>query len=79
MGKIMTGAFVLHLATTRNNLTVYHFVKVSVLGVFWSVFWSAFGLNTKTCFIINLIQSECGKMQTRKALNTDPSYAVYLK
>ena len=50
--------------------------KMSVFGVFSGLYFPAFGMN-KEIYKVNLrIQSECGKMHTRKTPNTDNFHAV---
>ena len=50
--------------------------KMSVFGVFSGLNFPAFGMN-KEIYKVNLrIQSECGKMHTRKTPNTDNFHAV---
>ena len=49
--------------------------KVSLFGVFWSVFSS---IRTKYRDLLRLcIQSVCGKIWTRKTLNTDTFHAAF--
>ena len=50
--------------------------KVSVFGVFQVRFFSTFGLNTGRYLGSLCIQSECGKIRTRKSSNTDTFHAV---
>ena len=49
--------------------------SVRIRSYFGSHF-SAFGLNTERDGLSLCIQSECGKMRTRKTPNTDTFYAV---
>ena len=50
--------------------------KMSVFGIFSGLYFPAFGMN-KEIYKVNLrIQSECGKMHTRKTPNTDNFHAV---
>ena len=50
--------------------------KMSVFGVFSGLYFPACGMN-KEIYKVNLrIQSECGKMHTRKTPNTDTFHAV---
>ena len=44
--------------------------------LFWSAFFSAFGLNTERYGVSRRIQSECGKMRTRITSNTDTFQAM---
>ena len=49
------------------ELTVYITTwNVSKYGVFSDPYFPAFGLNTERCFVFLRIQSECGKIRTRK-------------
>ena len=41
-------------------------------------YFLAFGLNTKKYRVSLRIQSECGKIRTRKTTNTDTFHAVYV-
>ena len=50
--------------------------KVSVFRVFLVRIFPAFGLSKKIYGVNLLIQSECGKLRTRKTLNTDTFYTV---
>ena len=53
-----------------NNLTIFFLFdtvwKVSKYGVFSGLYFSAFGLNTERYFLFLRIQSEYGKIRTRK-------------
>ena len=40
------------------------------------LYLAAFGLNTERCSVFLRIQSECGKLQTRKTLNTKTFYGM---
>ena len=57
----------------------YHCVKSVCIRSYSGQHFPAFGLNTERYFISHHVQSECGKMRTRIALNTDTSHAVYLE
>ena len=48
--------------------------KCPYLELFWSVF-PTFGLNTEKCPVSLRIQSECGKIRTRKTTNRDTFHA----
>ena len=50
--------------------------KVSAFGVSLVRIFSAFGLNTEKYGVSLRIQSECGKIRTRKTPNTDTFHAV---
>ena len=56
-----------------------HCVKSVRIRIFSGPYFPAFGLNMETYSVSILIQSECGKIQTRKTLNTDTFYAVVIK
>ena len=53
-----------------------HCVKSDRIWKFSGPYFPAFGLNTEGYFISPRIQSERGKIQTRKTPNTDTFYAV---
>ena len=40
-------------------------------------YFSTFGLNSERYGVSHLIQSECGKIRTRKTSNTDTFHAVF--
>ena len=61
-----------HVRTT----STYAACKVPKYEVFSGPYFSAFGLNTERYGVSLRIQSECGKVQTRKTPNTDTFYAV---
>ena len=67
--NIYTGLF------SKNSQQVkvvnYHCIKSVCIRSFSDPYFTAFGLNTE------LIQSECGKIRTRKTPNTDTFHAVY--
>ena len=45
--------------------------------IFSGPYFPAFGLNTERCEVSPRIQSECGKIRTRKTANTDTFHAVF--
>ena len=53
-----------------------HCVKSVRIRIFIGPYFPAFGLNTERYSVSLCIQSECGKMQTRKTPDTDTFYAV---
>ena len=55
----------------------YNCVKSAHIRSYSSPYFPAFGLNTKRYFLSLRIQSECGKMRTRKTPNTENFYAVH--
>ena len=59
------------------------YVKSVRIRSFPGLYFPAFGLNTARYFLSFLIQSECGKMRTRKTpntdLNTDPALKTSLR
>ena len=57
-------------------LKVSHCVKSVRIWSFSGTYSPAFGLNKKRCFLSLCIQSECGKIRTRKTPNTDTFHAV---
>ena len=56
------------LACTVWNMSKYE--------VFYGPYFPAFGLNTERCFVSLPIQSECGKIRTRKTPYLDTFHAV---
>ena len=58
-----------------NTVTLTLRKKCPYSKFFWPAL-SAFGLNMSICSVNLCIHSKCGKMQTRKTLNTDTFYAV---
>ena len=55
----------------------YHYMKSVRIRSFSSPHFPAFGLNTERCGISLPIQSECGKIRTRKTPSADTFHAVY--
>ena len=53
-------------------------VKIVRIRSYSGPYFPAFGLNTERCGVSLRIQSECGKMGTRRSPNTDTFYAVIL-
>ena len=53
-----------------------HCVKGVRIWCFSGPFFPAFGLNTERYEVSLRIESECGKIRTRKASNTDTFHAV---
>ena len=53
-----------------------HCVKSVRVRSFSDLYFPSFGLNTETYFVSFRIQSESGKLRTRKTLNTDTLHAV---
>ena len=56
-----------------------HCVKGVRIRSFSSPYFPAFGLNTDRYGVSLRIQSECGKIRTRKTLNTDTFHAVLFR
>ena len=61
-----------------NILTHFTAWIASAFEVFFTTYSPAFGLNTERCSASLRIQSECGKIRTRKTPNTDTFHAVFL-
>ena len=61
----------------RGNENGYHCVKSVHIRSFSGPYFPAFGLNTERYGVSLPIQSECGKIRTRKTPNTDTFQAVY--
>ena len=59
-----------------NKNYIKHCVKGVRLHSFSGLYFPVFGLDTERYFVSLRIQSERGKMRTRKTLNTDTFYAV---
>ena len=59
----------------KPNLKHYHCVKCVQIGVF---FWSVFSLILTEYFVSLRIESECGKIRTRKTPYLDTFHAVYI-
>ena len=57
------------------NIRVVYCVKSVRIRNFSAPYFAAFGLNTERYSLSLRIQSECGKILTRKNLNTDVFYA----
>ena len=56
----------------------YHCVKSARIQSFSGPHFPAFGLNTQRCSASLRVQSECGKIRTRKTLNTGTFLTVYV-
>ena len=56
----------------------HHYVKSVLIWSFSCPYFPAFGLNTKRYFVSLCIQSECGKLRTRKSPNTDTFHTVHI-
>ena len=56
--------------------TLAHCVKSVHIRSFSGPYFPVFGLKTERHFVSLHIQSECGKMRTRKTANTDTFHAV---
>ena len=67
-----------NLVQKHNNIDVHHYIKSSGIGNFFGPYFPAFGLNSARYSVSVRIQSECGKIRTRKTLNTDTLSAVHL-
>ena len=61
-----------------NFKQLFHCVKSVCIRNFSGPHFSAFGLNTDIYSVNLRIQSECGKMRTRKTPNTDTFYAKFI-
>ena len=59
----------------QNNKRIAQLEQCSYSEFFWP-FFPAFGLNMEKYSVSLLIQSECGKIRTRKTPNTDTFHAV---
>ena len=64
-----------HIASLGLQLALHDCIKIVRIRSFPGPYFPAFGLNTEIYSIILRIQTDCGKMQTRKTLNTDTFYA----
>ena len=64
--------------TTLRFIFNYHCVKCVRIRRLSGPYFPAFGLKTERHFLSIHIQSECGKIRTRKTLNTDTFYTIYL-
>ena len=67
-----------NLVQKHNNIDVHHYIKSFGIGNFFGPYFPAFGLNSARYSVSVRIQSECGKIRTRKTLNTDTLSAVHL-
>ena len=56
---------------------MFHCVKSVHIWSFSDPYFPAFGLNTERYSVFLRLQSECGKIRTRKTPNTDTFYAVF--
>ena len=65
-----------HLRPMFPSCTIQHGLKSVRFRSFSSLHFPAFGLNTDNFFVNIHIQSECGKIWTRKISNTNIYYAV---
>ena len=65
-----------HLTTTGGIRSVTNFAKVVRIWSFSGLHFPVFGLNTEKYGVSPRIQSECGKIQTRKTPNTETFHAV---
>ena len=68
-------SFFKHLIREKKLLGLY-FVKSACIRSFSGPYFLAFGLNTERCRVSSCIQSELGKIRTRKTPNTDTFHAV---
>ena len=59
------------------HFNIFHCMKSVCICRFSGSYFPAFGLNTERCGVSPLIQSECGKIRTRKTPNTDTFHAVF--
>ena len=55
----------------------FHCVEKCPYSEFPSLYFPAFGLNTKRYRVSLRIQSKCGIMQTKETLNTDTFHAIF--
>ena len=55
----------------------YQYVKSVFIWSFSGPYFPAFGLNVERYFVSLRIQTECGKIRTRKTPNTDTFHSVY--
>ena len=60
-----------------NYHNIWHCVKSVWIRSFSGPYFPVFGLNTEIYSVNLRIQSECGKIQTRKTQNTDTFYTVW--
>ena len=68
------GHLTLHLWTAASE---YKYLSLREKCPHSEFFWSVFGMNTESYVVSLCIQSECGKIQTRK-INKDTFYTVYI-
>ena len=61
------------------ELKTYHYVESVRIWSFSGPYFPAFGLHTERFGVYLSIQSECGKIRTRKTPITDTFQAVYLQ
>ena len=57
-------------ARSHTNISGFHCVKRVLIRSFSGLYFPAFGLHIERYGVSPRIQSECGKIQTRKTLNT---------
>ena len=62
----------------RNYMCHLQYVKIVRIKSFSGPYFPAFGLNTERYSVSLRIQSECGKIRTRKTLNRETFHAVLL-
>ena len=62
---------------TPSLLAHFHCVKGVFIWSFSGPHFPAFGLTTERYSVSYRIQSECGKVRTRKTPNTDSSHTVF--
>ena len=74
---IMITIVIIIIIITIIIIIIIHCVKSVLIGSFSGPYFPAFGLNTERCRVSLRIQSDCGKMRTRRTPNTDTFYAVY--
>ena len=65
------------LVQTPKIIKIFTAYKVSVFGVFSGPYFTTFRLNAERYSVSLLTQSECGKIQTRKAPNMDIFHAMF--
>ena len=69
--------FILRNGFANSYVHVHHCVKSVRIRSFSSQYFPAFGLNTERYSVSLRIQSECGKILTKKTPNTDTLHAMY--
>ena len=62
-----------------NHLHKNHSVKSGLIRSYFGPYFPAFGLKTERYSVSLHIQSERGKIRTRKTLNADTFYAVSIR